>query len=137
MNTKTGLITYANAGHNPPLIKQADGTFSYLKARPGFVLAGMEGIQYRKSEIQLMPGDSIYLYTDGVTEATDVKNELYGEERLLTVLNANADAAPQSICEKVKADVDDFVGEAPQFGVITMLCLTYHANRKNGAAAEE
>lgn len=137
LNTKTGLITYANAGHNPPLIKQADGTFSYLKARPGFVLAGMEGIQYRKSEIQLMPGDSIYLYTDGVTEATDVKNELYGEERLLTVLNANADAAPQSICEKVKADVDAFVGEAPQFDDITMLCLTYHANRKNGAAAEE
>lgn len=137
LNTKTGLITYANAGHNPPLIKQADGTFSYLKSRPGFVLAGMEGIQYRKSEIQLMPGDSIYLYTDGVTEATDVKNELYGEERLLTVLNANADAAPQSICEKVKADVDAFVGEAPQFDDITMLCLTYHANRKNGAAAEE
>ena len=137
LNTKTGLITYANAGHNPPLIKQADGTFSYLKSRPGFVLAGMEGIQYRKSEIQLMPGDSIYLYTDGVTEATDVKNELYGEERLLTVLNANADAAPQSICEKVKADVDAFVGEAPQFDDITMLCLTYHANRKSGAAAEE
>lgn len=137
LNTKTGLITYANAGHNPPLIKQADGTFSYLKSRPGFVLAGMEGIQYRKSEIQLMPGDSIYLYTDGVTEATDVKNELYGEERLLTVLNANADAAPQSICEKVKADVDAFVGEAPQFDDITMLCLTYHANRKNEAAAEE
>ena len=137
LNTKTGLITYANAGHNPPLIKQADGTFSYLKSRPGFVLAGMEGIQYRKSEIQLMPGDSIYLYTDGVTEATDVKNELYGEERLLTVLNANADAAPQSICEKVTADVDAFVGEAPQFDDITMLCLTYHANRKHGAAAEE
>lgn len=136
LNTKTGLITYANAGHNPPLIKHSDGTFAYLNSRPGFVLAGMEGIQYRKSEIQLMPGDSIYLYTDGVTEATDVKNELYGEERLLTVLNANADAAPQSICETVKADVDAFVGEAPQFDDITMLCLTYHANGKHGERTE-
>lgn len=132
LNTKTGMITYGNAGHNPPLIKHADGTFTYLKSRPGFVMAGMEGIRYRKNEIQLMPGDSIYLYTDGVTEATDAMNELYGEERLLTVLNQNADAAPQEICETVKADVDAFVGEAPQFDDITMLCLTYQPKCKNG-----
>jgi len=132
LNTKTGLVTYANAGHNPPLVKGKDGTFTYLKSRPGFVLAGMDGVRYRKNEIQLMPGDTIYLYTDGVTEATNISNELYGEERLLCVINGNADSSPQAICEEIKANVDVFVGEAPQFDDITMLCLTYRPKCENG-----
>ncbi len=126
LNTKTGKITFANAGHNPPLVKHADGSFSYLKTRPGFVLAGMEGIRYRKNEYQLEKGDVIYLYTDGVTEATNTANELYGEERLLEALNKNSDSNARTICDAVKADVDLFVGKAPQFDDITMLCLIYH-----------
>lgn len=125
-NTETGLITYANAGHNPPLVKQADGTFTYLKSRPGLVLAGMEGIRYRKNEFQLAPGDIVYLYTDGVTEAINVSEELYGEERLLSVLNENENADTKTVCESVKADVDIFAGEAPQFDDITMVCLKYN-----------
>ena len=132
LNTKTGVVTYANAGHNPPLVKHEDGTFVYLKSRPGFVLAGMEGVRYRKNEIQLMPGDTIYLYTDGVTEATNAENELYGEERLLHVMNQNTNVSSQELCEAVKADVDAFVGEAPQFDDITMLCLNYLASGEKG-----
>lgn len=126
LNTKTGKVLFANAGHNPPLVKHADGTYEYLKSRAGFVLAGMEGIRYRKNEIELAPGDAIYLYTDGVTEATDASNELYGEDRLHSILEKYKDAAPQVICEEVKRDVDAFTGEAPQFDDITMLALKYN-----------
>ena len=127
LNIKTGIVSYANAGHNPPLVKHQDGSFTYLKSHAGFVLAGMEGIRYRKNELKLEPGDVIYLYTDGITEATDTKNELYGEERLLAILNRNADSDTHIICDAVKADVDAFVQEAPQFDDITMLCLKYNS----------
>jgi len=126
LNVKTGKVLFANAGHNPPLVKHADGTYEYLKTRAGFVLAGMEGVRYRKNELELAPGDAIYLYTDGVTEATDANNALYGEDRLHTVLEKYKDAAPQVICDEVKRDVDAFVGEAPQFDDITMLALKYN-----------
>ncbi len=129
LNTKTGLVTFANAGHNPPLVKHADGSFTYLKTRPGFVLAGMEGIRYRKNEYQLEKGDVIYLYTDGVTEAMNTENALYGENRLLEVLNKNAASDTQAICDAVKADVDLFAGEAPQFDDITMLCLKFNGEK--------
>ena len=125
LNVKTGKVLFANAGHNPPLVKHADGTYEYLKSRAGFVLAGMEGIRYRKNELLLQPGDAIYLYTDGVTEATNINNELYGEERLHLVLEKNKDADTKSICDLIKEDVDKFVGEAPQFDDITMLALKY------------
>ena len=125
LNTKTGKVLFANAGHNPPLVKHADGTYEYLKSRAGFVLAGMEGVRYRKNELDLAPGDAIYLYTDGVTEATNLSEELYGEERLQKILNIYKDATPEIICAEVKIDVDKFVGEAPQFDDITMLAIRY------------
>ena len=126
LNVKTGKVLYANAGHCLPLVKRADGTYEYLKTRTGLVLAGMEGIRYRKYEVDLEPGDAIYLYTDGVTEATDANNVLYGDDRLHAVLERYKDAAPQVICDEVKRDVDAFVGEAPQFDDITMLALKYN-----------
>ena len=129
LNVKTGKITFANAGHNPPLVKQADGSFVYLKSRPGFVLAGMAGIRYRRNELQLAPGDTIFLYTDGITEATNANNELYGEERLLAVLEKNAQSTSQTICDEVKKDVDAFVEEAPQFDDITMLSIVYKGSQ--------
>jgi len=125
LNVKTGRLTFANAGHNPPLLKRADGGYEYLKTRAGLVLAGMEGIRYRKNELQLQPGDRIYLYTDGVTEATDTELKLYGEARLQAVLDHLADAGPQEICDAVKADVDVFAGDAEQFDDITMLCIAF------------
>ena len=125
LNTETGEVTFANAGHNPPLVRHADGSFEYLKVRAGFVLAGMEGVKYRKNELQLAPGDVIYLYTDGVTEATNINDELYGEDRLLALLNANKEASMEKLCKLVKEDVFSFAGEAPQFDDITMLALKY------------
>ena len=122
----TGEFRYVNAGHEPPyLYKQGEG-FEAYKIRAGFVLAGMEDLRYREGSLQLMPGDRIFLYTDGVTEATDGAGRLYGSERLHRVLNANLDAGPETLLPTVKADVDQFVGDAPQFDDITMLCLAYH-----------
>jgi serine phosphatase RsbU (regulator of sigma subunit) len=125
LNIRTGKILFANAGHNPPLVKHADGTFEYLKSRAGFVLAGMDGVRYRKNELDLAPGDAIYLYTDGVTEATDLNEELYGEDRLHAVLQKYKDESMEVICSEIKKDVDLFAGEAPQFDDITMLALKF------------
>ncbi len=136
LDLNTGVVEYANAGHNPPLVKSAaalngepqNGEFTYLKSRPGFVLAGMEGIRYRKNAFRLSPGDVIFLYTDGVTEATDAQERLYGEDRLRAFLNAS-DYPPEELCAAVKADIDAFVGDAPQFDDITMLALKYKGSR--------
>lgn len=129
LDTKTGEVAFANAGHNPPVVKRADGSFEYMKTRAGFVLAGMEEFPYTAQQMTLSHGDVIYLYTDGITEATNSSNELYGEERLLHVLNCHKDADAETICRVVKEDVDAFVGEASQFDDITMLCLRYMPER--------
>ncbi len=125
LDLETGKVEYGNAGHNPPLLRRADGSYEYLKSRSGLVLAGMEGIRYRKNELTLRAGDVIYLYTDGVTEATNAGKELYGEERLINRLDQIPAENPEAICRGVMRDVDDFVGDAPQFDDITMLCLKY------------
>ena len=126
IDLKTGLVRYANAGHNPPLVRHAaDGKFTYLRSRAGFVLAGMEGVRYKPQELQLMPGDTIFLYTDGVTEATNAGEELYGEERLLKAINEREYETMEELCKAIKADVDAFVGDAPQFDDITMVALRY------------
>ncbi|MDO4483438.1 MAG: SpoIIE family protein phosphatase [Clostridia bacterium] len=133
LDLTTGKLQYANAGHNPPVLLQ-NGTFTYLKSRPGFVLAGMEGIRYRLNEMNLAPGDRIFLYTDGVTEATDAKEQLYGEERLLTYLNGHAGLNAHDLLHQLKEDIDRFVGDAPQFDDMTMLMLDY---MKGGQAMKE
>ena len=125
LDLTTGNVQFANAGHNPPLLKRADGSFEYLKTRAGFVLAGMEGVRYRAGELTLNPGDRLFLYTDGVPEATNVENKLYGEERLLQFMNQNASMNPVELLPALKANIDEFVGEAPQFDDITMLMFDY------------
>ncbi|MBO5474393.1 MAG: SpoIIE family protein phosphatase [Lachnospiraceae bacterium] len=118
-------LVFANAGHNAPVVRRRGGAFEFLVFRPSFVLGEMENICYRTGEIVLNSGDEIYLYTDGVTEATNAKKQLYGNDRLLKVLNSAflKDVSAETICRTVKADVDRFVGEAPQFDDITMLSL--------------
>lgn len=123
IDLKTGMLSFVNAGHNPPLIKQGKNGFEYLKARSGLVLAGMDGIKYRRKEIQILPGDKIYLYTDGVTEATNSNTELFGEERLLETINNSQATDCNALCKEIKSKVDDFVGDAEQFDDITMLSL--------------
>ena len=125
LDLTTGNVQFANAGHNPPLLKRADGSFEYLKTRAGFVLAGMEGVRYRIGELTLNPGDRLFLYTDGVPEATNIDNKLYGEDRLLTFMNQNASMEATNLLPALKANIDEFVGEAPQFDDITMLMFDY------------
>ena len=125
LDMTTGKLQFANAGHNPPLLKKADGEFAYLKTRAGFVLAGMEGVRYRVGELTLSPGDRLFLYTDGVTEATNADNKLYGEDRLLAFMNQNSSAEAVNLLPALKANIDEFVGEAPQFDDITMLLFDY------------
>ena len=125
LDITTGNVQFANAGHNPPLLKRADGSFEYLKTRAGFVLAGMEGVRYRIGELTLNPGDRLFLYTDGVPEATNADNKLYGEDRLLSFMNKNASIEATKLLPALKDNIDEFVGEAPQFDDITMLMFDY------------
>ncbi len=129
LDIPSGKLKFANAGHNPPLVKRADGKFEYLKTRAGFVLAGMEGVRYRESEMTLNCGDRLFLYTDGVPEATDTNTQLYGEERLLSFMNENLDVESTELLPKLKNNIDEFVGEAPQFDDITMLMFDYKIDK--------
>ena len=129
LDIQTGNMKYANAGHNPPLLKHADGSFEYLRSRAGFVLAGIEGFHYRVNELQLKAGDRLFLYTDGVPEATNAESELYGEDRLLNFMNQNSAVPATVLLPALKADIDAFVGEAPQFDDITMLMFDYRPQK--------
>lgn len=125
LDLATGEFNFVNAGHEMPFVCKANGDFEAYKIRPGFVLAGMEDMKYRAGSMMLDVGDKIFQYTDGVTEATNASNELYGMDRLGAVLNKVKSAAPDEILSAVKKDIDAFVGDAPQFDDITMLCLEY------------
>ena len=119
----TGHLIAANAGHEFPAIKRRDGSFELFRDRHGFVLAGMEGSRYRPYELDLEPGDVLFVYTDGVAEATNAQNVLYGTDRMLAALNGASHKDPEGLLEAVKEDIDRFVGQAPQFDDITMLSL--------------
>ena len=129
----TGEFSFVNAGHEMPFISKAGGDFEPYKIRPGFVLAGMEDMKYRAGAMTIEPGDKIFQYTDGVTEATNLQNELYGMNRLGAILNKVKDGTPNDILPAVKTDIDEFVGKADQFDDITMLCLEYKARMETNA----
>ena len=125
LEISTGRLTAANAGHEYPAIRRKDGCFELYKDRHGFVLGGMEGMTYRGYDLQINPGDKLFVYTDGVPEATDAGGELFGTDRMTAALNTCADDSPEQILQKVKSTVDAFVGDAEQFDDLTMLCLEY------------
>ena len=133
LEISTGKLTYVNAGHNPPLLQRAGGSYEWLKSRPGFVLAGMEGMRYRENEMELNPGDRLFLYTDGVTEATDANKELYGDDRLQAALDRQGNVPVRQLLTGIKESIDAFVGDAEQFDDITMLGLEY---RERGERAD-
>ena len=124
LEISTGTIRAANAGHEYPAVMQ-NGSFRLCRDRHSFVIGGLADVCYREYELQLEKDDKLFLYTDGVTEATDEKGELFGTERMLGALNACADSSPREILTGVRDAVDAFVGEAEQFDDMTMLCLTY------------
>ena len=125
LEISTGKFTYVNAGHNPPLLRHIGGNYEWLRSKPDFVLAGMEEMCYRENVLTLAPGDTLYLYTDGVTEATNREQRLFGEDRLQSALNEQPDLPVYELLPKIKGCIDSFVGEAEQFDDITMLGLKY------------
>ena len=125
LEISTGKLTAANAGHEYPVIKRADDIYDVIKDKHGLVIGGMEGIKYRNYEIQLSPGDRLFLYTDGVPEATDKDDKMFGMERMLRALNTEPDASPEQLIHNVKKAMDDYVKDAEQFDDITMLSLYY------------
>ena len=125
LDVTTGKLTAANAGHEYPALKHGDGSFELVKDKHGLVVGVMEGVPYTEYEIQLEPGDKLFVYTDGVPEATNAEEELFGTDRMIEALSTANDEAPKKVLETVKSAVDEFVGEADQFDDITMLCLQY------------
>ncbi|MBO6052196.1 MAG: serine/threonine-protein phosphatase [Clostridia bacterium] len=128
LEISTGRIAAANAGHEYPALGQG-GEFRLYRDRHGFVLGGMEGFRYREYEILLRPGDRLFLYTDGVPEATGADGAMFGTERMIGVLNEKPAAGPEAVIESVQSSVDAFVKDAEQFDDLTMLCLTYNGKK--------
>ena len=125
LETTTGRFTYVNAGHNPPLLKQGGGDYQWLKSKPGFILGGLENTQYHPEEIHLEPGSRVYLYTDGVTEAIDEGEELFGEGRLLEAVNRDQYPGLEELCTHILEGINSFVKDQEQFDDITMLVMEY------------
>ncbi|MBP3853706.1 MAG: serine/threonine-protein phosphatase, partial [Erysipelotrichaceae bacterium] len=127
LEISTGKMTCASAGHEYPAIYR-DGRFTLFKDKHGFVLGGMEGAKYKEYELQFKKGDKIFVYTDGVPEATNENHELFGTDRMIDALNRVPEADPKEILKNVRASVDAFVGTAEQFDDLTMLCLEYRGS---------
>jgi sigma-B regulation protein RsbU (phosphoserine phosphatase) len=131
LEISTGRLTAANAGHEYPALMRAGGEFELYKDKHGFVIGGMEGIRYKEYELQINPGDRLFLYTDGVPEATDADKELFGTERMIRALNEQKDREPEEVLNGVRRAVDSFVKDAEQFDDLTMLCLEYKGVNRN------
>ena len=125
LEISTGKLTAANAGHEYPVLKRAGGNFELYRDKHGFVIGGMAGMQYKEYELWLNPGDKLFVYTDGVSEATDMNQQLFGTDRMLAALNAVKDNPPEQVLSGVRRAVDEFVKDAEQFDDLTMLCLEF------------
>ena len=129
LDIPSGTFTCVNAGHNPPLIRQGEN-FNWLKIKRGLVLAGMEDMFYREEQITLKPGDMVFLYTDGVTEAVNTKNELFSDPRLFEIANKHKNADLKKFVHVVKEEIDLFAEGAEQADDITMLMMLYKGCKK-------
>ena len=125
----TGEGIAANAGHEHPALRKKDGSFEMIKYRHSPAVGTMEGMKFREHEFKLDPGDRVYVFTDGVPEATNAENELFGEERTLAALNKDPNASLEQLLQGVKSSIDEFVGEAVQFDDITMLGFDYFGEK--------
>lgn len=130
LDLTTGEFLYVNAGHEMPFIARASDVFKPYPIAPDFVLAGMENTEYTLGKICLEEGDRLFQYTDGITEATSVSNELYGMRRLESALNHVREASPPVLLRYIHSDIDAFAGETPQFDDITMLYLEFKKKKR-------
>jgi len=133
LELSSGKLTAANAGHEYPFLTGEDGKYRLVKAKHGFVVGGMPGLKYREYEIQLRKNARVFLYSDGLAEATDPENCLFGTDRILEALNRDVNAGPKQVLENVRADVDAFVKDAEQFDDLTMVCLEYRGSDRQTA----
>ena len=131
LDTATGTITAANAGHEYPALMQAGGAFELVKNRHGFVIGALNGVRYVEYELSLKPGTKLFLYTDGVPEAANSRNEMFRTDRMLEALNAEPSVAPETLLRHVQEAIDGFVLDAEQFDDITMLCVEYRGPGNN------
>ena len=131
LDLRTGKGVAANAGHEHPAIKRKGGAFELIIYRHSPAVATLEGIRFREHEFELHPGDKLFVYTDGVPEATNADNKLFGADRMVEALNKSGDRDVSVILPEVKAEIDNFVGDAPQFDDITMLGFEYYGDNTN------
>ena len=125
LNTKTGEIEYCNGGHNPPFLVRSGGKIEPLEVKGGLILGAMEDFDFQSNKIKLDKGDILFLYTDGVTEAMNPKNEEFADERLKDSLNKKNSAPLDDMIESVMMDVYQFADGAPQADDITTLVVRY------------
>ncbi|MCR5794091.1 MAG: SpoIIE family protein phosphatase [Solobacterium sp.] len=137
LELSTGILTAANAGHEYPVIKKPDGKFSLYKDNHGFVLGALEDIKYRNYEIRLEPGTKLFLYTDGVPEATNKDLKLFGTDRMLDALNKDTGATPDEVLFNIRTAVDRFTEDAEQFDDLTMLCMEYRGRDSSSGKEKE
>ena len=128
INVKTGEGLAANAGHEHPAIRRKDQKYELVIYKHSCAVATMEGLKFQEHGFKLNPGDSLYVYTDGVAEANNSSNELFGTDRMIEALNKEPDASPVKLLSNVMDKINDFVQDEPQFDDITMLALTYHGS---------
>lgn len=126
LEISTGRLTCANAGHEYPVLRRAGGEYELVRDRHGFILAGMDASRYHDYTLELHPGDELFVYTDGVPEATNAENLLFGTERMVAALNRHKDSGVEALLPELKAELDTFVADAPQFDDITMLAMLYN-----------
>ena len=112
------------------MLKPAHGKYEVFKDKHGLVIGGMEGVKYSEYQMHLDPGSILFLYTDGVPEATNAQKELFGVERTVNVLNEDPDRLPEEVLKAVTDGVSEFVGSAPQFDDLTMLCIRYNGQNQ-------
>ncbi len=129
----TGKGKAANAGHEHPCLCRKGGKYELVEYRHSPAVAVMEGMKFREHDFEIRPGDKLFVYTDGVPEATSAEKELFGSQRMLDALNADPEAQPAEVLVNVRAAVDAFVKDAEQFDDLTMMCLEYNGPDANQA----
>ena len=125
LDLETGVFTAANAGHEKPAFKKPDGSFELLKDKHGLMVGYMDTVRYREYEFKMTKGSKLFLYTDGVAEANNANEELFGTDRMIEALRTAENKTPKDIIEAVDLAINNFVDTAPQFDDVTMLCIEY------------
>ena len=125
LDLASGHVIAANGGHEYPMLRKANGNFELFREKHGMVLGALKRKTYTEYAFDLEPGGALFVYTDGAPEATDAREKMFGTNRMLDTLNRHPDTEPETLLQTMKAAIDQFVGDAPQFDDLTMLCVKY------------